>query len=103
MKLKVIKSAKKRKPLLYIIFAVVAVVFLSVFVFTVSGIYAERDQKKAELLALQHEIQIQEIKNAESSSVFNDPKSYAKYIRNAARAQDYVCVGERVFINSSGK
>lgn len=103
MKLKVIKSAKKRKPLLYIIFAVVAVLFLSVFVFTVSGIYAERDQKKAELLALQHEIQIQEMKNAEFESVYDDPEYFLKHVEKTAREHDYVKSGERVFINSSGK
>lgn len=103
MKLKVMKNSKKHKPLLYIFFAIVAVVFLSVFVFTVSGIYAERDQKKAELQSLQHQIQIQEMKNAESESVYEDPEYLNKYAQKIAREHDYVKSGERVFINSSGR
>ena len=102
MKLKVMKTSKKHKHLLYIFFAIVAVVFLSVFVFTVSGIYAERDQKKAELQSLQHQIQIQEMKNAESESVYDDPEYLYKYANKIAREHDYVKSGERVFINSSG-
>lgn len=102
MKLEVLKSHKKRNPFLYIVFAVVAVVFLGVFAFTVSGIYSETAERRNELVALQHEIEIQEMKNAELEAVVYSDVEYLKYATKVARDNDYVKSGERVFINSSG-
>ncbi len=102
MELKVLKSHKKRSPLLYVVFSLVVVVFLGVFVYTVSGIYSERAEKRSELAALQHEIEIQEMKNAELEAVVYSDVEYLKYATKVARDNDYVKSGERVFINSSG-
>lgn len=102
MELKVLKSQKKRSPLLYVVFSLVVVVFLGVFVYTVSGIYSARAEKQAELAALQHEIEIQEMKNAELEAVVYSDIEYLKYATKVARDNDYVKSGERVFINSSG-
>jgi len=102
MKLEVIKPNKKRSPFLYIVFSVVVVVFLSVFVYTVSGLYSETAKKRAELEALQHEIEIQEMKNAELEGTIYSDVEYLKYATKVARENDYVKSGERVFINSSG-
>lgn len=102
MQLKVIKSNKKRSPFLYIVFSLAVVVFLGVFVYTVSGIYAETAEKRAELESIQHEIEIQEMKNAELEAVVYSDVEYLKYATKVARDNDYVKSGERVFINSSG-
>lgn len=102
MELKVLKTQKKRNPFLVILFALVVVVFLGVFVYTVSDIYSEAAKKREELASLQHEIEIQEMKNAELEAVVYSDTEYLKYATKVARENDYVKSGERVFINSSG-
>ena len=102
MKLKVLETGKKRSPFLYITLSLVVVVFLGVFVYTISGIYSERADKRSRLAALQHEIEIQEMKNAELEAVVYSDVEYLKYATKVARDNDYVKSGERVFINSSG-
>ena len=102
MKLKVLKSPKKRSPFLYITLSLVVVLFLGVFVYTVSDIYSQRAEKRNQLAELQHEIQIQEMKNAELEAVVYSDVEYLKYATKVARDNDYVKSGERVFINSSG-
>lgn len=102
MKLKVLETGKKRSPFLYITLSLVVVVFLGVFVYTISGIYSERADKRSQLAALQHEIEIQEMKNAELEAVVYSDVEYLKYATKVARDNDYVKSGERVFINSSG-
>lgn len=102
MALKLLENKKKRNPLYYIIFSIVVVIFLGSFVFTISGIYSETAEKKQELAELNHQIEIQEIKNAELEAVVYSDEEYLKYATKVARDNDYVKVGERVFINSSG-
>ncbi len=102
MKLKVMKPKKKRNPFYYIIFSAVVVVFLCIFVSSVSVIYANIAEKRAELATLKHEIEIQEMKNAELEAVVYSDVEYLKYATKVARDNDYVKSGERVFINSSG-
>ncbi|MBQ8795129.1 MAG: hypothetical protein IJZ54_01770 [Clostridia bacterium] len=102
MTLKVVKPGKKRSPFLYIVLGAVVVVFLGVFVYTVSGIYSETAEKRSQLASLQHEIEIQEMKNAELEAVVYSDVEYLKYATKVARDNDYVKSGERVFINSSG-
>ena len=93
---------KKRNPSVYIFFSLVVVVFLGVFVYYISGTYSEIAEKSAEYAALQHEIEIQEMKNAELEAVVYSDVEYLKYATKVARDNDYVKSGERVFINSSG-
>lgn len=102
MKLKVMNSRKKRSPFYYIVFSAVVVIFLCVFVSSVSIIYSDIAEKRAELAALKHEIEIQEMKNAELEAVVYSDVEYLKYATKVARDNDYVKSGERVFINSSG-
>ena len=102
MKLKVIKNNKKRNPLLYIVFSLVAVAFLSLCVYKIADYSVQASIKRAELEAIQHEIEIQEMKNAELEAVVYSDVEYLKYATKVARDNDYVKSGERVFINSSG-
>lgn len=102
MKLKVLKNNKKRNPFHYFVFGAVVVAFLCIFVSSVSVIYSDIAEKRAELAALQHEIEIQEMKNAELEAVVYSDVEYLKYATKVARDNDYVKSGERVFINSSG-
>lgn len=102
MELKVLNSPKKRNPFLYIVLGLVVVIFLGVFVYTVSGIYSETAEKRNQLAGLRHEIEIQEMKNAELEAVVYSDVEYLKYATKVARDNDYVKSGERVFINSSG-
>ena len=102
MKLEVIKPNKKHRSLIYIFLSVVLVVFLSVCVYMIADNSAQTARKRAELDAINHEIEIQEMKNAELEAVVYSDVEYLTYATKVARENDYVKSGERVFINSSG-
>lgn len=102
MELKLIKSGKKRNPFFYIFLSLVLVVFLSFGVYMIADNASQIALKRAELDAINHEIEIQEMKNAELEAVVYSDVEYLKYATKVARENDYVKSGERVFINSSG-
>ncbi len=102
MKLEVLKPAKKRSSFFYVFISLVLVVFLSVCVFMIADNASQTAQKRAELDAINHEIEVQEMKNAELEAVVYSDVEYLKYATKVARENDYVKSGERVFINSSG-
>lgn len=102
MKLEVIEPVKKRSSFIYIFLSLVLVVFLSVCVYMIADNASQTAAKRAELDAINHEIEIQEMKNAELEAVVYSDVEYLKYATKVARENDYVKSGERVFINSSG-
>lgn len=104
MKLKLLGNKKKKRPLRYIVFGLVFVIFLICSVFTIGSINKQLQDKRAQYDAIQNQISIQELKNNELDKVLNySDEEYLDYVIKKAHTDlDYVRQGERVFINSAG-
>ena len=98
------KEKKKRKSVARLLLAGLTFAFLIYSAITIVRQSIQVSQAKAELEALQQQIQIQEIKNEDIKNVLDytedENKAYREQI--ARQELDYIAQGERVFVNISG-
>ncbi len=95
---------KKLRPLRYIAIGGTFILVIILVICLNSAINTQIAEKESELLALQSEIEIQEMENAELDKVLNySDEEYLEYVLSKAHDDlGYIRQGERVFEIVSG-
>lgn len=104
MELKLQENKKKKHPLRYIALGAFFLLFVVYVVFALSNISSQERKLKAQLDALNSEIEIEEMANKELEEVLNySDEEYLKYVLDKAHDDlGYIREGERVFEVVSG-